>query len=69
MGERLTQPQRDLLAEIEEEGVLYVTRGGRYYRTADALRRKGFVECCEPDHSRNGIDGYHIATTERATDG
>lgn len=55
---RLTQPQRDLLAEIKEAGVLYIQRYKRYYRTAEALVKKGLIEVCEPDHSRMGQDGY-----------
>lgn len=62
MGEtiRLTEPQRRLLAEVEETGVLYVRRYGPYYRTADALVRKGLLVVSEPDFSRNRQDGYSL---------
>ena len=58
--ERLTAPQRTLLAEIAEAGVLYVRRGGPYHRTVDSLVRKGYAVISEPDYSRMGQDGYSV---------
>jgi hypothetical protein len=57
---RLTEAQRQLLAEIEEAGVLYIRRYGQYGRTAEALVRKGKAIISEPDHSRMCQDGYSI---------
>lgn len=57
---RLTAPQRELLAEIEAAGVLYIKDYGRYCRTAEALVRKGVAVVSEPDYSRNGQNGYSV---------
>lgn len=60
---RLTKPQRALLDEITEKGGLYIRRDGRYFRTADALRRKGYVEITEHDYSSWGQDRYEAVPT------
>lgn len=62
---RLSAPQRALLDEIREAGVLYVRRYGRYYRTVAALVQKGYATVVEPDYSRVGQDGYSV--TERGS--
>lgn len=61
---RLTEPQRRLLTEVEEAGVLYIKRYGTYYRTAEVLVRKGALIVSEPDHSRMGQDGYSVPPTD-----
>lgn len=45
MAQRLTEPQRRLLAEIRESstGGLYIDRYMRYHRTAQALLRRELV--------------------------
>jgi hypothetical protein len=63
MAERLTRPQRELLAEIAEAGVLYITRNGRYHRTVEALERRGLVYRSEPDYSTWGQSGWSLADT------
>lgn len=60
MGSSLSKPQKDLLNEIAEAGVLYVRRNSRYDRTVESLRRRGLVEVVEPDYSRLGMNGWAI---------
>lgn len=55
---RLSPAQQELLDEIREKGGLYITRYGRYGKTASILVRKGYVEITEPDHSRMRQDRY-----------
>lgn len=57
----MSKPQRALLAEIEEAGVLYVHRYGRYDRTVRALAARGLVRCVSPDYSRLAMDGWSLA--------
>jgi hypothetical protein len=64
----LTGPQRALLDEIRETGVLYVKRYGRYHRTVAALVRRGLVVQSEPDYSTNGMDGYSVAPVDPRED-
>lgn len=52
---RLTKPQRALLDEIKETGVLYITRWGPYWRTVEALQRRGLVEVAENDWRMPGF--------------
>lgn len=63
---KLTIPQADLLAEIVETGTLYITRYGRYWRTIDALTRKGYVRCSENDWH---YPGFVAVPIEEATSG
>lgn len=57
---RLTKPQRDLLDEIRETGILYIARYGRYGRTVQALERRGLVFRSEPDYSALNQDGWSV---------
>lgn len=57
---RLTSPQRALLDEIAEAGILYVGRYMRYARTVNALVAKGYAVIVEPDYSQFAHDGYAV---------
>lgn len=64
MGERLTSAQKELLAEIREAGVLYVSDNMRYGRTVRVLERKGYVRCVEPDYSPRAQNGWAAAPVD-----
>ena len=66
MSRKLSHPMQMLLDEIRRNGQmrgggLYVKRYGRYWRTIEALEKRGLVRCDEPDFSRNGQDHW-VAT-------
>ena len=58
--QRLTKPQRALLAEIGVVGTLYIRRVSPYWRTVQALSRRGLVVCSEPDYTRTAMDGWSL---------
>ena len=62
---RMSKPQRTLLEEVADAGVLYITRGKRYERTILALADRGLVYNAEPDYSLMRTDGWSITDLGR----